>query len=99
LGTPRRFFKQHLPHQVADVDDFGVGDLVENSPGMASGDDDASIAQHAQVSGDRRLRLPDQAGDLTRTPRPIPQDVNDFDTRGVGHAATEIRLDLEDRAL
>jgi len=68
------------------MDDFGIGDLIDNILRAALGDDDAPIAQHPKVPGDSRLRLPDESGSITHPLRSIPQDVDDFGPHGVSHA-------------
>ena len=86
LGTVRRLFDQHLPHQIADMDDLEIGDLIDNILRAALGDDDAPIAQYPKVPGDSRLRLPDDPSNITDPLRSIPQDVDDFGPHGVSHA-------------
>jgi hypothetical protein len=99
LRTVRRLFDQHLPHQIADMDDFGIGYLIDNILRTALGDDDAPVAQHPEVPGDRRLRLPDDPSNITDPLRSIPQDVDDSDPCGAGHTPAKVSLDFEDRAV
>jgi hypothetical protein len=97
--APRCLFGQHLPHQIADKDDLGIGDLIECVPRAALYDDNASIAQRAEVPGDCRLRLPVGFGNIPGSLRTVPQDMDDFDPCGAGHTPAKVSLASEDRAV
>jgi hypothetical protein len=97
--TARRLFNQHLPHQIADVDDLRIPDLIEHILPPTLGRHNAPVAQHPEVPGDCRLRPLDDPSNTTGPLRSIPQDVHDFDPRGAGHTPAKVSLDFEDRAV
>ena len=79
FGTTRCFFHQYLSHQVTDIDNFWIGDLIDDILRMAMRNDDAAITQHAEVPGDCRLRASSDVGNLAHPLRSIPENVDDFD--------------------
>lgn len=99
FGATRCFFHQHLSHQVADTDDLWISDLIDDILRVALSDDNASVAQHAEVPGDRRLRVAGDTRNLAYPLRSIPQNVDDFDPCCAGHTPANISLDFENRPL
>jgi hypothetical protein len=73
LRTARRLFDQHLSHQLADIDDPGIGNPMDYIPPAVLGDDDVPIVQYPDLKGNLRLRLAGDSNNITGTLRSIPQ--------------------------
>jgi hypothetical protein len=86
LRTVRRLFDQHLSHQIADMNNLRIADLIDRLLRAALGDDDAPIAQHPEVPGNRRLPVAGDSNNFAYPLRSTPQDVDDFDSHGVRQA-------------
>jgi hypothetical protein len=75
----RCFFHQYLSHQVTDVNDLWIGDLIDDILRVAVRNDNPTVAQHSEVAGDRGLRVTGHTRDLVHPLGSTPQKVDDFD--------------------
>jgi hypothetical protein len=99
FGSVRRFFHQYLSHQVTDVDDLWIGDLIDNILRVSVRNDNTAVAQHPEVPGDPSLRVAGDTHDLAHPLRSIPQNMDNFDPYSARHTLAKISLDFEKRSL